>query len=275
MSNKPLHGKTILITGASRGIGREIAIRCAKDGANLILGAKTLEPDPKLPGTLLSVAKEVEDAGGRAVPVKVDVRDEAQVHEMVEKGAREFGGIDALINNAGAIFLAGTAETPMKRFDLMHQVNVRAVFLCTQACLPYLKQSENAHVINLSPPFSLDTKWYAGHLGYSLSKYGMTLCTLGMAAEFKPFKISVNSLWPRKIIGTAATKMLLGEQGLTAARLPAIMADAAYEILTTPAMKLTGQTLIDEDFLKTRGVTDFKRYACKPGVEALPDLFVD
>ncbi len=275
MKSKALHGKSILITGASRGIGREIALRCARDGANLILGAKTMDSDPKLPGSLQSVAKEVEEAGGRAVTVKVDVRDEAQVHELVETGAREFGGIDALINNAGAIFLASTAETPMKRFDLMHQVNVRAVFLCTQACLPYLKQSENPHVINLSPPFSTDPKWYAPHVGYSLSKYGMTLCTLGMAAEFQALGISVNSLWPRKIIGTAATKMLLGEKGMVAARKPAIMADAAYEILITPAKQLTGQTLIDEDFLKTRGVKDFAQYDSAPGVKPLPDLFVD
>lgn len=273
--SKPLHAKTILITGASRGIGREMALRFAADGANLILGAKTLEPDPRLPGTLLEVAKEVEKAGGRAVPVKVDVRDEAQVHAMVEKGAAEFGGIDALVNNAGAIFLAGTAETPMKRFDLMHQVNTRAVFLCTQACLPYLKKAGGGHVINLSPPFSTDPKWYAGHLGYSLSKYGMTLCTIGMAEEFRAFGISVNSLWPRKIIGTAATRMLLGDRGMIAARLPAIMADAAYEILITAPDKLTGETLIDEDFLKTRGVKNFDRYAAQPGVEALPDLFVE
>ncbi len=272
---KPLHGKTILITGASRGIGREIALRCAADGANLILGAKTLEPDPRLPGTLLSVAKEVEEAGGKALPIKVDVRDEEQVRALVQSGAQKFGGIDALINNAGAIFLSDTLQTPMKRFDLMHQVNVRAVFMCSQACLPYLKQSSSAHIINLSPPFSLDPKWYVPHLAYSLSKYGMTLCTLGMAAEFRAQGISVNSLWPKKIIGTAATKMLLGDKGMLAARVPAIMADAAYAILTTEPAKLTGQTLIDEDFLISRGVKDFERYDAQPGVEPLPDLFVD
>ncbi len=270
-----LRGRTIVITGGSRGIGREIALRCAADGANLVVAGKTSEPDPRLPGTIHTVAAEVEAAGGRALPIRVDVRSEEDVRAMVAAAAGRFGGIDALINNAGAIMLASTAGTPMKRFDLMHQVNVRAVFMCTQAALPHLERSPNPHVINLSPPLSTEARWFSPHLAYSLSKYGMTMCTIGMAEEFRRQGIAVNSLWPRRMIATAATRMLLGEEGTQTMRSPRIVADAAYEILRTPSRELTGQTLIDEDFLRTRGVEDFTAYDGAPGVEPPLDVFVD
>jgi citronellol/citronellal dehydrogenase len=270
-----LKGKTIVITGASRGIGREIALRCARDGANIVIAAKTDAPDPKLVGTIHTVAEEVKAAGGQALALKCDVRYEEEVTAMVELAASHFHGIDALINNAGAIHLKPTAETPMKRWDLMHGINERAVFLCTQKALPYLKKSSNPHIINLSPPFSLDTKWYTPHLAYTLSKYGMTLCTLGHAAEFKSDGIAVNSLWPRRLIATAATKMLFGEEGMAKMRKPAIMAEAAYRILTSPSRELTGKTLLDEDFLRSRGMTEFREYAMVAGIEPAPDLFVD
>ena len=269
-----LTGRTIIITGASRGIGRAIALRCAADGANLVIAAKSDQPHPKLPGTIHSVAAEVEAAGGKALPVAVDVRSEEDVRRMVAETVAAFGGIDALVNNAGAISLTPTAETPLKRYDLMQQVNARAVFLCSQACLPHLKLSPNAHIINLSPPISLDPKWLAGHTAYTISKYGMTLCTLGMAAEFAPHRIAVNSLWPRTIIDTAAVEMLMGSVGRKHARKPQIVADAADQILITTGLALTGQTLLDEDVLRQRGEQDFSQYACVPGEELLPDLFL-
>ncbi len=269
-----LAGRTIIVTGASRGIGRAIALRSAADGANLVIAAKSAQPHPKLPGTIHTVAAEVEAAGGKALSVAVDVRSEEDVRRMVARAVEAFGGIDALVNNAGAISLTSTAETPLKRYDLMQHVNARAVFLCSQACLPHLKRSRAAHILNLSPPLSLDPKWLGAHLAYTISKYGMTLCTLGMAREFAADAIAVNSLWPRTIIDTAAVEMLIGEQGRRHARQPQIVAEAAYHILTTAGLALSGQTLLDEDFLRERGVQDFSQYACVPGEELLPDLFV-
>jgi len=271
---KPLHGRTIIITGASRGIGREIALKCAADGANIVVAAKTAEPHPKLEGTIFSVAKEVEAAGGKALSFQMDVRNENEVSAMIEKTVETFGGIDALINNAGAISLTSTPDTPIKRFDLMHGVNVRAVFLCSQAALPYLRKSSNAHILNLSPPISIEAKWLAPHLGYTLSKFGMSMCTLGMAAEFRNDGISVNSLWPKTVIETAALTMLMGGEGSKHARKPSIMADAAYCVLKSPPLKVTGRLLLDEEILKENGITDFAGYACHPGEPLIPDLFL-
>lgn len=270
-----LKGKTVFITGASRGIGREIALLFARDGANIALAAKTEKEDSKLSGTIHSVAEEVESAGGKSLALKVDVRQDAEVLEAVRQTATRFGGIDIVINNAGAISLTPTLETPMKRFDLMHQVNTRAVFLCSQTALPYLVKSANPHIVNLSPPLSLDAKWYAPHLGYSLSKYGMSLCTLGMAEEFRAQGIAVNSLWPKTAIATAAIKMLMGDQWQKVSRYPSIIADAAYLLVTSPAKKVTGHHWIDEEILKEHGIRDFNAYACQPGAKLMTDLFVE
>lgn len=267
--------KTIIITGASRGIGREIALRFAADGANIVVAAKSNVPHPKLPGTIYTVAEEVEKAGGKALPIKVDVREEHDVYAMVEKTMSTFGGIDAVINNAGAIRLTTVADTPLKRYDLMQDTNVRATFLCTQAALPFLKKSANPHVLILSPPINMDKKWFAAHLPYTISKYAMSMCTIGMAAEFAEFGIAVNSLWPRTTIATAAITYLMGDEGLRVSRKPAIMADAAHAILNTPSRELTGQWLLDEDFLRTRGVGDFAPYAYAPANPLQPDLFLD
>jgi len=271
---KPLQGKTIIVTGSSRGIGREIALRCAADGANLVIAAKSAEPHPKLPGTIYSVAKEVEAAGGKALPIVLDVRNEENVQEMVRKTVEDFGGIDALVNNAGAISLTATDQTPMKRYDLMQQVNARAVFLCSQACFPFLQKSKGAHIINLSPPISLDAKWLAGHVAYTMSKFGMTLCTIGMAAEFEAYNISVSSLWPRTLINTAAVQMLMGGAGEKHSRTPRIVADAAYAILCSDTKRYSGRAVLDEQVLGENGVKDFSGYSCVPGQELLPDLYV-
>jgi citronellol/citronellal dehydrogenase len=270
-----LAGKTVLITGASRGIGRAIALRVAAEGANVVIAAKTATPHARLAGTIHSVAQEVEQAGGQALAIQVDVRSESAITSMVEACINRFGGLDALVNNAGAISLTPTLDTPAKRFDLMHQINVRATFLCSQAAVPHLKRSANPHILNLSPPLTLQAHWYVDHLAYTLSKMGMSLCTLGMAEEFKSDGIAVNSLWPKRIIATAATSMLLGVEGTKAARRPEIVADAAYAILTTPARELTGRLLLDEDVLGSLGKSDFAKYDVTPGVEPLPDLFVD
>jgi citronellol/citronellal dehydrogenase len=269
-----LSGRTLIVTGASRGIGRSIALRCAADGANLVIAAKSDQPHPKLPGTIHSVAEEVRLAGGNALPVAVDVRSEEDVRRMVARTVETFGGIDALVNNAGAISLTSTEATPMKRYDLLQQINTRAVFLCSQACLPHLKKSPHAHILNLSPPISLDPRWLGPHLAYTISKYGMTLCTLGLAAELAADGIAVNSLWPRTIIDTAAVEMLVGEAGRIHARRPQIVAAAAYRILTTPPRELTGQTLLDDEVLLRDGEHDLAQYACAPGEELWPDLFV-
>jgi len=270
-----LAGKTLFITGGSRGIGREIALRAARDGANVAIAAKTAEPHPKLAGTIHSVAEEVAKAGGRALAIQLDVRDENAVVEAINRTAAEFGGLDILVNNASAISLTPTLQTPAKRFDLMFGVNVRATFLCSQAAIAHLEKSANPHILTLSPPLNLDPKWFAGHVAYTMSKYGMSMCTLGMAQELRGRGIAVNSLWPRTTIATAAVEVHFPEAILRASRHAAIMADAAHAILTSDAKVHTGNFYIDEDLLRKAGKTDFSGYAVTPGVELFRDLFVD
>jgi citronellol/citronellal dehydrogenase len=270
-----LAGKTLFITGASRGIGLAIALRAARDGANVTVAAKTAQAHPKLPGTIHSAAAEIEAAGGHALACAVDVRDDAQIQDAVARTVERFGGIDVLVNNASAISLTGTRDTEMKRFDLMHQVNVRATFACTRACLPHLEKAANPHVLVLSPPLSLEARWFAPHLAYTLTKMGMSLCVLGFAEELRPNGIAVNALWPRTIIATAAIRNLLGgEEAIKGARSPAIVADAAHAILTRPSREATGQFFIDEEVLAAAGVTDLAPYAVVPGAPLLPDLFL-
>ena len=268
-----LSGKTLFITGASRGIGRAIALRAARDGANVAIAAKTAEPHPKLPGTIHTTAAEVEAAGGKALPLAVDIRFEDQVERAVAQAVERFGGIDILVNNASAISLTGTLATPMKRFDLMMSINLRGTFLCSQACIPHLRKSANQHILTLSPPLTLEPKWFAPHVAYTISKYGMSMCVLGMAEELRRDGIAVNALWPRTIIATAALGVIPGVN-LDAARHPEIVADAAYHILTRDSRTTTGRFFIDEDVLREAGVTDFDRYAVKPGVPLQTDLFV-
>ncbi|MBM3846403.1 MAG: NAD(P)-dependent oxidoreductase [Verrucomicrobia bacterium] len=270
-----LRGKTIFITGASRGIGLAIALRAARDGANIAVVAKTAEPHPKLPGTVFSACDEIERAGGKALACVTDIRCEDQVVAAVERTVQTFGGIDVLVNNASAIQLTPTPETPMKRFDLMHQVNTRGTFLCSQACHPHLARAANPHILNISPPLSLAPRWFGPHVAYSIAKYGMSLCVLGMAEEFKGGGIAVNALWPRTIIATAAVQNLLGgDAAIRRARRPGIMGDAAHAVLTKPSREFTGRFLIDEDFLRTEGVTDFSSYLIVAGAEPLPDFFL-
>ena len=270
-----LAGKTLFITGASRGIGREIALRAARDGANVVIGAKTAEPHPRLAGTIHTVAEEVRAAGGRALAIQLDVRDEAAIAAAVEAAVREFGGLDILVNNASAISLTPTPATPARRYDLMMGVNVRATFLCSQAAIPHLAKAANPHILTLSPPLNLDPKWFAGHVAYTMSKYGMSMCTLGMAAELAPQGIAVNSLWPRTTIATAAVEVHFPEAVVRASRTAAIMADAAHLILTSEARTDTGHFYLDEEVLRGAGITDFGRYAVTPGVEPYQDLFVE
>jgi citronellol/citronellal dehydrogenase len=270
-----LHGKTLFITGASRGIGREIALRAAKDGANVAVAAKTVEPHPKLAGTIHTVAAEIEQAGGKALAIQLDVRDDAAVVAAVGQAAGKFGGIDILVNNASAISLTPTVATPAKRFDLMMGVNVRATFLCSQACIPHLKKSANPHILTLSPPLSMKAKWFAGHVAYTMSKYGMSMCTLGMSEELRKDGIAVNSLWPQTTIATAAVEVHFPEEILKASRHASIMADAAHLILTSDSRANTGNFYIDEELLRRSGVTDFDRYALTPGVPTFKDLFLD
>lgn len=272
-----LRDTTIFITGASRGIGREIALRAARDGANIVIAAKSAEPHPKLPGTIFSVAEEVRAAGGNALALQLDVRDVGAVGLAMAAAAAHFGGIDVLINNAGAIKLAGVEKLEPKRFDLMFQVNTRAVMVASQAALPYLKQSSNGHILNLSPPLNMDPKWFADYAPYAVTKYGMSMLTLGMSEEFKRYGISVNALWPRKIIATAAVEFELGgEDLLRSARTPAIMADAAHIILTSRARSISGQLLLDEEVLRTNGQIDFGRYQDgRDSNELRTDLFID
>lgn len=272
-----LKDKTIVITGASRGIGREIALRCAKDGANIVILAKSAEPHAKLPGTIFTVADEVEAAGGKALAIQLDVRDDEAVKAAMKQAAETFGGIDAVINNAGAIKLMGASSLPLKRFDLMTQINSRAVLSTSQAALPWLKKSEHGHIISLSPPLNLDPKWFAHYSPYTITKYGMSMLTMGLSQEMKRHGVAVNSLWPQTVISTAAVEFEGGGKAtLDRGRKPSIMADAAYEILITENCELTGKFIIDEALLKERGVSDFDQYRYNPDCDKplMADLFV-
>jgi len=270
-----LNGKTLFITGASRGIGLAIALRAAKDGANVVVAAKTAEPHPKLPGTIHTAAEEIRAAGGKALPLLVDVRDEAAVAGAMDKAVETFGGLDVVVNNASAISLTPTPETDMKRFDLMHQVNTRGTFMVSKYAIAHLEKAENPHILMLSPPLDLREKWFAPHLPYSLAKYGMSLCVLGLAGELRGRGIAVNALWPRSTIATSAIQNLLGGDAIMrASRTPEILADAAYAIFRKPAASFTGRFLIDDTFLAEEGVTDFARYRVDPSVPLAPDFFV-
>jgi len=268
-----LAGKTLFITGGSRGIGLAIALRAARDGANVAIAAKSAVANPKLPGTIHSAAAEIEAAGGRGLALKCDIRDEDEVHAAVATTVDAFGGIDILVNNASAIWLRGALDTPMKRFDLMQQVNARGSFLCAQACLPHLLQAANPHILTLAPPPDLDPKWWAPHAGYTLAKMGMSFVTLGLAGEFGPQGVAVNALWPRTVIATDAINMIPGVDPRNCRR-PQIVADAAHAILVRAAQGFSGNFLIDEDVLREAGVSDFDPYAVEPGRPLLPDLFL-
>jgi citronellol/citronellal dehydrogenase len=271
-----LRGKTLFITGASRGIGKAIALRAAKDGASIAIAAKTSEPHPKLPGTIYTAAEEVKALGGNALPLQVDIRDEAQISRAVEETVRAFGGIDICVNNASAISLTGTLQTPMKRFDLMHSVNVRGTFATSQACLPHLLKASNPHILNLAPPPNLNPRWFQNHLAYTLAKYGMSFCVLGMAEEFRNQGVAVNALWPKTAIATAAMEMIGGkENALPHCRSPEIVADAAHAILVSDSRSCTGNFFLDEDILRKAGANDFTRYAVDASQTLWPDFFLD
>ena len=274
-----LAGKRIFITGGSRGIGLAIALRAAADGASIAIAAKTAEPNPKLPGTIYTAAEEIKAAGGVALPIQCDLRDESAIEKAVKLAAQTFGGIDILVNNASAINLTRTEETPAKRFDLMFDVNVRGTFLTSQAAIPYLresaKQGRNPHILNLSPPLSMNPKWFKNNVAYTMAKYGMSMCVLGMSAEFKRDGIAVNALWPRTVIDTAALQMIPGIDA-TAGRTPAILADAAYIIFNRTATECTGNFFVDDDLLASEGITDLEKYSVTPGTkEFLQDFFLD
>ena len=270
-----LKNKTLFVSGASRGIGLAIAKRAAKDGANIILAAKTAEPHPKLPGTIYTAADEIIEEGGQALPVICDIRDEENVRDAVNKGLDQFGGIDICVNNASAIQLTGTLQTDMKRYDLMNQINARGTFLVSKVCLPHLLKSDNPHILNLSPPLDMDPKWFGPHVAYTMAKFGMSLCVLGMAEEFKEDGVAVNALWPRTAVATAAIKNALGGDSImNISRSPEIMADAAYVILTKDSKEFTGNFCIDDNLLADNGVTDFSQYAEVPFSELAPDFFV-
>ena len=273
-SHTSLKGKTLFITGASRGIGLAIGLRAARDGANVVIAAKTSEPHPKLPGTIHSAAAEIEAAGGKALALMVDIREESQVLDAVARTVETFGGIDILVNNASAISLTGTLETPMKRYDLMHHVNTRGTYLCSQACIPHLKKAANPHILNLSPPLNMDAKWFKNHVAYTMAKFGMSMCVLGMAAEFEG-ELAVNALWPRTAIATSAINLIGGPAMMAGCRTVDIMSDAAHLILTRDSRACTGNFFIDEDLLREAGVTDFERYSVTPGATLIPDFFVD
>jgi citronellol/citronellal dehydrogenase len=271
---RTLKNKTIFITGASRGIGRAIALRCARDGANVVIAAKTAQPHPRLEGTIHSVAAEVEALGGHGLPLQVDIREESAVEAAVQAAVQTFGGIDALVNNASAIAMTGTLATPIKRFDLMHGINARGTYLCSQLTLPHLLKADNPHILTLSPPLNLDPKWFAPHLAYTMAKYGMSMCTLGLAREFTQHGVGVNSLWPRTTIATAAVSAFF-PAAVQASRQPQIMADAAHAILVSDSRSTSGHFFIDDEVLRAAGVTDFDRYAVNPGSALHPDLFLD
>jgi citronellol/citronellal dehydrogenase len=270
-----LAGKTLFITGASRGIGLAIALRAARDGANIAIAAKTATPHPKLSGTIYTAAEEIERSGGKALPLVVDVRDEAMVKDALDKTAARFGGIDIAVNNASAIQLTSVAETDMKRFDLMQQINARGTFVVSKWAIPYLEKAANPHILMLSPPLDMKEKWFAPHTAYSMAKFGMSMVVLGLTGELRSKGIAVNALWPRTVIATAAVQNLLGGDAVMRhARRPEIMADAAYAIFSTPSRELTGQFLIDDNFLAERGVTDFERYRFDPTQNLIQDFFV-
>jgi citronellol/citronellal dehydrogenase len=274
-AGKSLHGKTLFVTGASRGIGLAIALRAAKDGANIAVVAKTAEPNPKLPGTVYSAAAAIEAAGGKALACVVEIRNEDDVAAAVQKTVDTFGGIDILVNNASAIHLSNTTSTPMKRYDLMHQINTRGTFVCSQLCAPHLKKAANPHVLNLSPPLNMEARWFAPHVAYTMAKFGMSMCVLGMAEEWRPDGIAVNALWPRTAIATAAVKNLLGgDAAMRGSRSPEIMADAAYAIFQRPSRECTGQFFIDDEVLASEGVTDLSPYALDPNAQLIPDFFI-
>ena len=270
-----LKGKTLFITGGSRGIGLAIGLRAARDGANVAIAAKTAEPHPKLPGTIYTAAKEIEVAGGTALPLVCDIRFEEQVSEAVEKCAAKFGGIDICVNNASAIQLTGTLQTDMKRYDLMNGINARGTYLVSRTCIPHLKRSKNPHVLMLSPPLDMEPRWFKGHTAYSMAKYGMSMCVLGMAAEFQDEGIAFNALWPRTGVATAAIRnALAGDEGMRRCRTPDILADAAYVVFNKPARDFSGRFLIDDTFLAENGVTDFDQYRVDPTKDLMPDFFV-
>lgn len=275
---RKLKDKTIFITGASRGIGEAIAIKCAKDGANVVIAAKSAEPHPKLSGTIYTAAEKIEKAGGRALPCIVDVRYEDQIQKAIDAAVEKFGGIDIVINNASAINLTGTEDLDLKRYDLMQNINTRGSFLVSKLCLPYLKKSEHAHILNLSPPLSMEPHWFAPHVGYTISKYGMSMLVLGMAEEFQPFNIAVNALWPRYGVQTAALEMLTSKESAKYARKPTIMADAAYAILVQDPKQpnSSGNFYIDDEVLKNEGITDFAQYCVDPNYkdQLIIDFFV-
>lgn len=276
METRSLKKKTLFITGASRGIGKAIALRAAADGANIAVAAKTTEPHPKLPGTIYTAVDEIEAAGGKGLACPMDIRFEDQVQAEVAKAAQHFGGIDILVNNASAMFLAGTAETPMKRFDLMHAVNVRGTFLTSQVCLAHLLKADNPHILNIAPPLNMEPKWFAPYLAYAMSKYGMSLCVLGMAEELRPHGVAVNALWPKTVIATAAVRNLFGgEEVVRRSRKPEIVAAAAHAILVSDSRQCTGHFFVDEDVLADEGVTDLSQYSVSPGVELLADIFLE
>lgn len=270
-----LKGKTLFITGASRGIGKEIALKAARDGANVAVAAKTAEPHPKLEGTIYTAAEEIEAAGGKALPLVVDVRDEENVKAAIDRTAEEFGGLDILVNNASAIQLTPVAQTDMKRFDLMHQINTRGTLMCSKYAAPHLAKAENPHILMLSPPLDMQEKWFAPFTPYAIAKFGMSLVVLGMAGELRKKGIAVNALWPRTTIATAAIKNIIGgDEMIRTSRTPAILADAAYEIFTSPAKEFTGNFLIDDTFLASRGVSDFDKYRVDPAKKLTLDFFV-
>ncbi len=271
-----LEGKTLFITGASRGIGLAIALRAGQDGANVVVAAKTTDPHPKLPGTIYSAADAIAKAGGRALPLIVDVREEAMVEEAMAKAAETFGGIDILVNNASAISLTGTLETPMKRYDLMHQINTRGTYLCSQKALPYLLKSKNPHILNMSPPLNMEERWFEPHVAYTMAKFGMSLCVLGMAGEFRDRGVAVNALWPRTAVDTDAMNVITGPDFRKRCRKPQILSDAAHVILTRDSRSCTGNFFIDDEVLREAGVTDFSVYR-HDGVaekDLIPDFFV-
>ncbi len=267
--------KTVLITGASRGIGKTIGVRLAMEGANIAIASKSVEENPKLGGTIFSAAEEMESAGGKALPVQCDIRFEDQIQNVVDKTIERFGGIDILVNNASAINLSPTEQTEPKRYDLMYDINVRGTFMMSKACIPHLKKATNAHILNLSPPVNMDLKWFEKHLAYTISKYDMTMIALGLSAELKKYNIAANSLWPRTTIATAAVNNLLGgEMLMKMSRTPEIMADAAYYILSKPSTSCTGNSFIDENVLAAEGITDLEKYSVTPGGHLYNDLFV-